>query len=110
VVVEGEGAATKRLRLTASGEDAQRRAPAIHAAIEAAWAGQFGADEIVRFRSSLDTVLDHPLFVQGLRPHPDGWRASGPYLGRTEALLRDPRGTLPHYPMVLHRGGWPDGS
>ena len=39
-----------------------------------------------------------PLWL-GLEPYPDGWRAS----------VRRPR-TLPHYPMVLHRGGFPDGS
>jgi len=39
-----------------------------------------------------------PLFL-GLEPYPDGWRAS----------LRKPN-TLPHYPMVTHRGGFPDGS
>jgi hypothetical protein len=36
---------------------------------------------------------------QGLEPYPDNWRAS----------VRAPR-TLPYYPMVLHRGGYPDGS
>jgi hypothetical protein len=25
-------------------------------------------------------------------------------------MLRDPNAALPHFPMVLHRGGWPDGS
>ncbi len=35
----------------------------------------------------------------GLEPPPGGWPAS----------LRSPA-TLPHYPMVLHRGGFPDGS
>ena len=35
----------------------------------------------------------------GLEPYPDNWRAD----------VRAPR-TLPHYPMVLHRGGYPDGS
>jgi hypothetical protein len=39
-----------------------------------------------------------PLF-RGLEPYPDGWRAP----------VRK-AGTLPHYPMVLHRGGFPDGS
>jgi hypothetical protein len=39
-----------------------------------------------------------PLFG-GLEPYPDNWRAS----------IRRP-GTLPHFPMVLHRGGYPDGS
>jgi hypothetical protein len=39
-----------------------------------------------------------PLF-RGLEPYPDGWRASVP---RPEGL--------PHYPMVTHRGVFPDGS
>jgi DNA-binding MarR family transcriptional regulator len=38
------------------------------------------------------------------------WRAAKPYLRQTTAVLRDPHGALPRYPMVLHRGGWPDGS
>jgi methyltransferase (TIGR00027 family) len=40
-----------------------------------------------------------PARFQGLDPYPDNWRAS----------VRRPV-TLPHYPMVLHRGGYPDGS
>jgi hypothetical protein len=39
-----------------------------------------------------------PLF-RGLEPYPDNWRAS----------VRPPT-TLPYYPVVLHRGGYPDGS
>ena len=50
------------------------------------------------------------LMAEGLRPYPDGWRAHPPYLGQTRALLSDPGGALPHYPMVSHRGGYPDGS
>jgi hypothetical protein len=41
---------------------------------------------------------------------PGGWRARNPYLRQTTAVLDDPGAALPHYPMVLHRGGWPDGS
>jgi len=37
--------------------------------------------------------------MRGLEPYPDGWRAE---VRRPEAL--------PHYPMVLHRVGYPDGS
>ena len=51
-------------------------------------------------RASLDQVLgDGVLIRQGMQPYPDGWRAS------VRALP-----TLPLYPMVLHRGGYPDGS
>jgi hypothetical protein len=66
----------------------------------------------------LPTLLSRPLIAftgrprlaLGLRPYPDGWRARGPYLRQTTAVLNDPAAALPHYPMVLHRGGWPDGS
>ena len=51
-----------------------------------------------------------PRLALGLQPYPDGWRARGPYLRQTTAVLNDPGAALPHYPMVLHRGGWPDGS
>jgi hypothetical protein len=29
---------------------------------------------------------------------------------QTEAMMTDPMKALPHYPLVTHRGGWPDGS
>jgi hypothetical protein len=51
-----------------------------------------------------------PLISAGLVPGPGGWRAHPPYLRLTEAMIADPAGTLPHYPMVSHRGGYPDGS
>ena len=39
------------------------------------------------------------------------WR---PLTGTIEAcwnaILADPIAALPHHPMVLHRGGWPDGA
>jgi hypothetical protein len=109
-LVEGRTAATKAVRLTDSGKRARARSPRVHAAIEAAWAERYAEAEFGRFRMALDSVLDHADLATGLRPLPGGWRASKPYLSHTETLLRDPRGTLPHYPMVLHRGGWPDGS
>ena len=62
-------------------------------------------------RAALAGVLERPdLLVLELRPHPGGWRGTKPYLAQTESMLEDPAATLPHYPMVLHRGGWPDGS
>jgi len=48
--------------------------------------------------------------AEGLRPYPDGWRAHKPYLAQTTAMIDDPGGSLPHYPVVSHRGGFPDGS
>jgi len=51
-----------------------------------------------------------PRLSLGRRPYPGGWRARPPYPRQTTAVLDDPGAALPHYPTVLHRGGWPDGS
>ena len=72
-------------------------------------------DAIDELRARLDGILDAragdaPLLAHGLVPPPGGWRARRPYLAQTQAVLRDPRAALPRYPMVLHRGGFPDGS
>ena len=42
---------------------------------------------------------DPPPLLAGLEPYPDNWRA------RVKPPL-----VLPHYPMTLHRGGYPDGA
>ncbi|HEU4972734.1 MAG TPA: hypothetical protein VFT35_12500 [Gaiellaceae bacterium] len=110
VVREGSTAATARVRLTPRGRTAQARLPAVHAQIGTAWDERFGAATVARLGTSLEAVLEHANLSEGLRPPPDGWRASRPYRARTDAVLEDPRATLPHYPLVLHRGGWPDGS
>ncbi len=51
-----------------------------------------------------------PSLALGLEPYPDGWRSRPPYLAQTKAVLADPAAALPRHPMVLHRGGYPDGS
>ena len=43
-------------------------------------------------------------------PPPGCWRGEKPYRAQTDRLLADPTAALPRHPMVLHRGGWPDGS
>ena len=53
---------------------------------------------------------EQPLIGAGLVPYPGGWRAHPPYQRLTEAMIADPARALPHYPMVSHRGGYPDGS
>jgi hypothetical protein len=49
-------------------------------------------------REALKDLTSESL-LRGLEPYPDGWRASVP-----RPVV------LPHYPMILHRGGFPDGS
>ena len=73
-------------------------------AIEDAWQERFGSAGIRGLRQALDRLAAAPggqpsPLWRGLEPYPGGWRAS----------VRRPR-TLPHFPMVLHRGGFPDGS
>jgi DNA-binding MarR family transcriptional regulator len=91
----------KAARLTPSGRRAQDAYHRRLDSVEAAWRGRFGEIDALRRpleRLTGDPAERSPLF-RGLQPYPDGWRAS----------VREPR-TLPHYPMVLHRGGYPDGS
>ena len=95
---------TKRVRLTPKGRDAQDACRQRLGLIEERWQARFGEQNIRRLRRSLERLVGEPTaerspLFRGLEPYPDGWRAS----------VRKPN-TLPHYPMVLHRGGYPDGS
>ncbi len=91
-------------RLTSRGRELQLAHRELLGDIEARWRVRFGEDALVALRGSLEALVGEPTarpspLVRGLKPYPDGWRASvcAPH-------------TLPHYPMVLHRGGFPDGS
>jgi DNA-binding MarR family transcriptional regulator len=94
----------KVVRLTAKGRMARVTSRELLERFEALWATRFGARTIDDVRSALDPIVSDPTggrspLFNGLDPYPDGWRASIP---RPE--------TLPYFPMVLHRGGYPDGS
>ena len=73
-------------------------------ATEESWRTRDGGRSVDELRAALlgvvgdGTYATSPL-APGLVPHPDNWRAG----------VRPPE-TLPHHPMVLHRGGYPDGS
>ena len=101
---ESAGSRTKVARLTGKGRAAQDGYRHWLTSIEEAWQARFGKQTIRSLRVALEPLVGDgtsersPLF-SGLEPHPGGWRAS----------VRRPK-TLPHYPMVLHRGGFPDGS
>jgi DNA-binding MarR family transcriptional regulator len=95
---------TKVARLTPEGKHAKDAYPRLLGKIEESWSARFGEDAVRTLRESLEELVgeataEHSPVFQGLIPYPDGWRAS----------VRKPE-TLPHYPMVLHRGGFPDGS
>ena len=108
VVVEGTTAATKLARLTPAGAELLRGYTALHREVEAGWLGA-GVSE--RLRSSLEHLLEQRAHLsRGLEPPAGAWRGHKEYVAHTEAVIADPTARLPHYPMVLHRGGWPDGS
>ncbi len=92
---KGIAVAKPDARLTSRGRAAQDAYRKLLAMIEERWRARFGTENIDNLRKGLDL----PRLFEGLEPYPDGWRAS----------VRKPS-TLPHYPMVLHRGGFPDGS
>jgi DNA-binding MarR family transcriptional regulator len=90
--------------------------PKLAARIEQAWPDRFGAAQTQALRTSMEHLLSartsegEPTLAAGLHPHQGGWRSRNPYLAQTEAVLSDPAAHLPRHPMVLHRGGYPDGS
>ena len=94
----------KIARLTPGGLDAKHLYREFLATIEQRWHERFTGRVIGALRTSLAALATAPdgkpppLFG-GLEPYPGNWRAA----------IRRPA-TLPHYPMVLHRGGYPDGS
>jgi DNA-binding MarR family transcriptional regulator len=93
----------KVLMLTPKGRKAQDKYRQLLRATEEGWRARSG-EAIGCLRELLEQLAvgpadqQSPLF-RGLEPYPEGWRASVP---RPEVL--------PHYPMVLHRGAFPDGS
>jgi DNA-binding MarR family transcriptional regulator len=85
------GGRFKVARLTPRGQDA-RDAYLRWAAADGAVAGA------AALRDAL-AALDLGALLSGTAPYPDGWRAR----------VRRPA-TLPHYPVISPRGGFPDGS
>ena len=92
----------------------RRTTTALVGAVEQRWRDRFGADHISELADRSAGCSPRPggqqRIAAGLVPYPGGWRAHPPYLSQTEAMLADPAGALPYYPMVSHRGGFPDGS
>lgn len=100
----------KQVRLTPAGTEIKHRARQLVETMEAEWRARIGDAAIHRLRAALETIAraegaepdengNALLIYAGLRAHEDNWRAG------TKAAK-----TLPHFPMVLHRGGYPDGA
>ncbi len=103
-LIEIDSGSSKTVRLTPRGLAAQRDALQLFSEVENRWVDHFGKPTIQRLRGVLERLVykshdGSPLLLQGLKPYPGTWRAS---LAEVQ--------TLPRFPMVLHRGGHPDGS
>lgn len=100
VQAESPGSRVRHLALTAAGQQARDKYFHLLPEIEKRWETCFGEKPVRALRTSLETLTGmRAALFRALEPYKDGWRA--------EASLLE---TLPHYPMVLHRGGYPDGS
>lgn len=96
VQAESKDSRLKTLRLATKGQQARDDYERFVRGIEDHWTATFGRT-VSDLRSSLEALGS--LLFKGLEPYPDGWRASLPKVN-----------VLPHYPVILHRGGFPDGS
>jgi DNA-binding MarR family transcriptional regulator len=100
----GPSGRTKLVRLTDRGLRAKDACRRLEVSIESNWSEAYGERALDELRDRLERLVGNgeaessPLFA-AIKPYPDGWRVS----------RRTPT-TLPHFPMVLHRGGYPDGS
>jgi hypothetical protein len=101
---ESQSSKVKMFIPTPGGQRAQDTYHHMVRSIEKNWKASYGSERVEKLRTLLERIVGtsaaepSPLF-KGLQPYPDGWRASVPRLEQ-----------LPHYPMILHRGGFPDGS
>jgi methyltransferase (TIGR00027 family) len=94
----------KVARLTIAGSVAQSHYHELVGTVEQRWQDRFTGGTVGTLRQALETLAaapdgQPPPLFDALEPYPDNWRAR----------VR-PLDILPHYPMVLHRGGYPDGS
>jgi DNA-binding MarR family transcriptional regulator len=101
-VVPTENAKGKSIALTARGRKARSAGARKIATLEAAWDERHG-EVLSRVRTALAPIAmgggpDSPLLA-GLEHPPGTWRAEARPLAR-----------LPRFPLVTHRGGFPDGA
>ena len=94
----------RTLVLTDAGRSAKSDYETLVRTIEHLWAKQFGGDVTRRLRSALEQVvvdetLDRSPLAELVKAPEGCWRS---WVKTAE--------TLPHFPMILHRGGYPDGS
>jgi hypothetical protein len=94
----------RRLFLTPAGREAKEDYWSRARRVEEAWSTRWGGTVVAGLRTALERIvvaptLDHSPLASLIEPPPDCWRS----------WVKRPT-TLPHYPMMLHRGGYPDGA
>jgi hypothetical protein len=99
------GGRFRAARLTDRGQEGQWAYTDAVSQLDTRLAQRLGVSTVSGLRAALEPLAGDPdegaqaPLMAGLEPQPGNWRAD----------VRPPR-TLPHFPMVLHRGGFPDGS
>jgi len=91
------GSRFRVVRLTGKGDRARKDYARRLREVEARWQERFDGATVAALRRALEPLTGPGLFAAVAAGA--GWLA----------LVRPPE-TLPHFPMVLHRGGYPDGS
>ncbi len=109
-VAPGANGRGKVVALTATGSAAQHFHLERLTEIETSWNERFGPDTVATLEAGLARILGNSSLSAGLVTPPGGWRGEGHYTARTAAFIDHPTTALPQNPVVLHRGGWPDGS
>ncbi len=95
-IAMGRDGRARLVRLTPDGMEAKSAWQKRLTLLIRRWRERFGADTIGELQQALSQIASRLTLP---KPYPDGWRAA----------VRPPK-TLPYFPMVLHRGGFPDGS
>ena len=96
---EAPGSRFKAVCLTEAGLSARASYHETLRQVEEGFGKRFGGQTVSALREALEPLICNPALFQGMEPYPDGWRAFEPK-----------RETLPHFPMVTHRGCYPDGA
>lgn len=100
----------KAVSVTPAGATAQAEHTRRLDDVEQAWSGRFGRDAVETLRGALEAVVTDDFLRPCVVPPDGAWRSTGRYKKVTAAFVENPTAALPQHPMVLHRGGWPDGS
>jgi hypothetical protein len=95
--VEPDEKGAKSARLTDQGEELALLSRNAMKRIEAGWRDRMGEPAFEDLAGLLQDIA--PSLKEAVRPPAGTWRAA-----------TRPPATLPHFPTVLHRGGYPDGA